>query len=187
MLLYGPDVASYHDKWDNGTVARIEGSYPRASYQTEAYRITRFGTDLCFRCDARRAARALSDAGLDVYLYNFAYHFKTWRDPQSDECQHQSEILCGVYHASELRFVFDNYQFPLAEEDKDMASIIGTLWTSFAKAGSPQAPGVTEWPTYNASSDKHLEINLPLTVRRGLSKMHCDLFDALPPEGPYPH
>jgi carboxylesterase type B len=187
------DVASYHDKWDNVTVARIEANYPRDFYRTEAYRLTRVGTDFCFRCDTRRAARALSRAGLDVYLYNFAYHFNTWRDPQSDKCQEDSEALCGVYHAAELRFVFDNYQFPLAEEDKEMAATIGALWSSFAKTGKPEVPSRfnttddVEWPLYNASSDRHLEINLPLTVHAGLSKAHCDLFEALPPEGPYPH
>lgn len=186
-------MARYHDKWNNNnTVSRIEASYPSKSYRTEAYRITRFGTDICFRCDTRRAARALSGAGIDVYLYNFAYRFKTWRDPESDECQEQSEALCGVYHASELRFVFDNFQFPLAEEDKQMAATIGTLWTSFAKDGTPRLPARSKatgliWPLYNASSDEHLEINIPLTVRAGLSKAHCDLLDALPPEGPYPH
>eukprot|EP01043_Picozoa_sp_COSAG02_P065138 COSAG02_NODE_9737_length_2126_cov_65.111001_1_plen_200_part_10 len=149
------DMVKYHDKWNNNnTVSRIEASYPRKSYRTEAYRVTRFGTDICFRCDTRRAARALSGAGIDVYLYNFAYRFKTWRDPESDECQEQSEALCGVYHASELRFVFDNFQFPLAEEDKQMAATIGTLWTSFAKHGTPRLSGRSEatetiWPLYN--------------------------------------
>ena len=135
--------------------------------------------------------------------------------------------LCGVYHASELRFVFDNFQFPLAGKDQQIAHTIGSLWTSFAKTGKPHAQtqtataatsitssasgtsrgsseaegeglheageageaGEVGWSVYNASTDLHLEIilPLPLKLRPGLSKAECDFFDSLPPEGPYPH
>jgi hypothetical protein len=133
--------------------------------------------------------------------------------------------LCGVYHASELRFVFDNFQFPLAGKDQQIAHTIGSLWTSFAKTGKPHTrtqaiaattsttaasgtsrgsnepegeeseageageAGEVGWSVYNASTDLHLEIilPLPLKLRPGLSKAECDFFDSLPPEGPYPH
>ena len=137
----------------------------------------------------------LSDAGHDVYLYNFAHHFTGYRNPDSAACQLATEIDCGVFHASELRFVWDNFQIPFDPHDRQMAHTMGTLWTDFAKHGSPNGRagarlpvGRLAWPRYNASADLHLELQHPgLEVRRGLSERTCDLIDSLPQQGPYPH
>lgn len=112
-------LVGYHDGWNGSTVSLIETAYPREDYATDSYRLVRMGTDLCFRCGTRKAARALSAAGHDVYLYDFGWHFETYKDPTSGKCNANNQLGCGVYHASELRFVFDNYMFPFNKKVSD--------------------------------------------------------------------
>lgn len=191
----GQHVVSYHDRWNASTTAAITAAYPSAGYATEAYRLSSFGTDALFRCGTRRAARALSAAGHDVYLYNFNYHFSLYREPASRACQEGTMFLCGAYHASELRFVFDNFQIPFDKPDQEMARSMGSLWSNFAKSGSPNMPARTGgggeellfWPRYNASSDLHMELARPFAVEAGLRREQCDFWDSLPRQDGYPH
>jgi carboxylesterase type B len=90
--------------------------------------------------------------------------------------------------------VFDNYQIPLDKPDHNMALTVGALWTNFAKTGSPNAPARTGgggeelvwWPTYNASSDLHLEIATPLSVGSNHRREQCEFWDSLPRQDGYP-
>eukprot|EP01047_Picozoa_sp_COSAG01_P063690 COSAG01_NODE_8299_length_2839_cov_1.814599_3_plen_111_part_00 len=109
------------------------------------------------------------------------------RAVDSRACELETEALCGVYHASELRFVFDNYQVPLAHRDREMADVMGQLWTSFAKKGVPTAAGQPQWPRYNRSSDLHLELAFPLKVVSHFRQEQCDFWDSLPGQTDYPH
>jgi carboxylesterase type B len=86
-------------------------------------------------------AKVLADAGHDVYLYEFIYHFKQWIDPAGDLCQFDRELLCGNFHASELRFVWDNYIGNEEGDDTKMSMIFQEYWTNFAKYGSPNDEG----------------------------------------------
>jgi carboxylesterase type B len=111
----------YHDNWNQSTVAQIEKAYPSSQYAHEAYRLVQYTTDFVFRCGTRRAAREMSEAGLDVYLYNFNHHIEDYKAPESMACELSSMLGCGVHHAQELRFVFDNYQLPFDHKDQDVS------------------------------------------------------------------
>ena len=97
--------------------------------------------------------------------------------------------------AAIARLIPVSRRIPFDPHDRQMAHTIGTLWTDFAKHGSPNGRagarlpvGRLAWPRYNASADLHLELQHPgLEVRRGLSERTCDLIDSLPQQGPYPH
>eukprot|EP01048_Picozoa_sp_COSAG05_P008032 COSAG05_NODE_593_length_8488_cov_13.560367_5_plen_590_part_00 len=182
-------LVQYHDHWNATTVSQIVEAYTTGFCPgcTASYRFVQCSTDLAFRCGTRRAARVLSAAGSAVYLYNFNHHFTGYRDPNSTVCQRDSEVGCGVCHASELRFVFDNYLLPLDTWDRRMADTIGELWASFAKVGTPNEVEGVHWPKYNASSDLHLEIRHPLGVKSGLSREQCDFWDTLAVQDGYPH
>jgi hypothetical protein len=44
----------------------------------------------------RPAARVLSEARIEVYLYPFSHHFEWYINPESPQCQTDSEALCGT-------------------------------------------------------------------------------------------
>jgi hypothetical protein len=43
---------------------------------------------------------------IDTYMYLFAYKGDVYRDPASEACQKEDELDCGVFHSSELKYVF---------------------------------------------------------------------------------
>lgn len=93
-------LIDYHDGWNYSSVAAaVDKAYPLADYATPLFRMIRIGTHLLFRCGQRRAARTLSSAGIDTYLYSWEFHDNTtYLDPGSKECEKRIGVNCGVYH-----------------------------------------------------------------------------------------
>ena len=172
-------LASYHAGWNSSTVDAVLAQFPSSDYTHEAYRLVRIGTELIFRCGTRATLRALTDAGHVAYEYAFAYHFTGYIDPTSEACELSSELLCGVYHASELRFVFDTIQIPLDLPDRRVARTFGSYWTNFAKSGDPNGEGLVLWPQFNRSADAHLQLNDPPVALSGLARETCDFLDTI--------
>jgi len=94
--------------------------------------------DLVFGCSDRELATAWTAAGLDTYLYNFAFDFGPVLN----------KIGLGDFHASEIAFVFKNgldlfKKLPFAGNVQGMSDIISCQWTSFAYGGSPNGEVVS--------------------------------------------
>ena len=136
-------------------------------------------THAFFTCGTRRTARALSR-----YVPVYYYH---WSFPMTNFIEYAlfGPNLLGDYHASELTFVFANQWPPLVHDfnanDTQMAATMGSFWSNFAVSGSPNTgktiPGSPNWPLYNATTDMHIELALPLSTGSGLLKSKCDMWD----------
>ncbi len=77
-----------------------------------------------------------------VYTYYFD-HRLPW--PQHPEY--------GIFHSSELPYVFDNLQLmprPWQPVDRRIARILADYWTNFAKTGSPNRRGLPRWPPFHS-------------------------------------
>ena len=46
-----------------------------------------------------------------------------------------------------------------------------TMWAQFAKTGDPSVEGLIDWPTWDPAGDKYLDIDWPLEVKSGYSKI----------------
>jgi para-nitrobenzyl esterase len=57
-----------------------------------------------------------------------------------------------------------------------------TYWINFAASGNPNGPGLPEWPVYEKSTDKSLEIGSEIKIQTYLRKEACDLFDKIDKE-----
>ena len=55
--------------------------------------------------------------------------------------------------------------------DKKISEAVMGLWTEFARTGKPQAPGVSDWPTYTNLNDEYLYISETLEVKTGFSEI----------------
>jgi para-nitrobenzyl esterase len=101
------------------------------------------GDDL-FINHIRRVAAEQAKINEDVYLYHFT------RTPP-DEGQ-----TIGAFHASELFFVFDNFNTAIYAEDadNDLRRHMVKYWTNFAKTGNPNGDGLTEWPRYKREGEQ---------------------------------
>ena len=181
-------MISYHDNWNQTTIAQVEGAYPANRYSSEERRFADMLTDFIFACGTRNAVRALADQGHDVYLYHNEYHSSYWLNPDSLVCKGTNLLGCGVFHGADMPFVWGNWQVPklLSPKDAHVSAAWQTYWTNMAKYGSPNADGVpAPWPKYTRATDQHLVFDWPVKTGAGLRGPICDFWDTLPRQGPY--
>lgn len=89
-----------------------------------------------------------------VYLYYFNRELP-W--PQHPEYR--------VFHSSELPYVFDNLKLlrrPWQPVDWQVASVMSSYWTDFAKTGSPNSKGLPNWPAFRGGNFTIMQIGAPM-------------------------
>ena len=101
-------------------------------------------TDFVFTSQVRTLARAHSANGHPTYAYVFS---------TVPAALNAAEQL-GARHGAELRYVFgtmDTGPVPLTTpEDLEVSRVMNAAWRSFAATGSPNTPGLTQWPDYKS-------------------------------------
>ena len=67
----------------------------------------------------------------------------------------------------------------LAETEIPLSDLIIGYWTRHATSGDPNGAGAAEWPKYDASGDRHLELDDAPQSRTALLKDVCDFWDSV--------
>jgi para-nitrobenzyl esterase len=118
--------------------------------------ITKFNTDWVWGEPARMTARVFVANHSPAYMYQFGYVPATMRQ----------RTPYGAGHGSEVSFVFNTLNArwgnsgEAAPEEKELARIMNTYWTNFAKTGNPNGNGLPNWPLYDTKKDEILDIEL---------------------------
>ena len=112
------------------------------------------GADALMLEPARFSLRMLAAQGQPVWEYRFSYVAYSMRSRWP-----------GAPHATEIPYVFDTvrakYGSALSAEDEQIAKLMNTYWSNFARTGNPNGPGLPDWPTYQPSRD--ILMNFTLT------------------------
>ena len=85
----------------------------------------------------------------------------------------------GVFHSSEIPFVFGNDAFPLGKlgAGAPLSVSMQSYWTAFARTGVPDHVEIA-WPMYDAS-ETLLVLDEPIATRAQYKAAQCDFWDSL--------
>ena len=154
-------------------VPAIIAMYPSSAFPSPNDALAQVAGDAFFVCAARKTARGAAAAGASVYRYTFVHPIA---NPISQDL--------GVFHSSEIPYVFGNDDFPLGAIGDDGQPLVDTMqgyWTSFAKHGGDPDDGVDpDWPMYDVATDPYQSLDLGVTSGTGLETSACDFWDSLP-------
>jgi len=113
--------------------------------------LTLVNTDKVWAEPARFSARAMVAKGAPAYLYLFSYVSPSM----------QQFMRYGAGHASEIAYVFDNLRgrngADTIQKDHQVAKLMNTYWTNFAKAGNPNGSDLPKWPVYDPQKNELIE------------------------------
>jgi para-nitrobenzyl esterase len=130
--------------------------------------LARFTTVNAFVAPTRFLVRAMSRQEPKTFLYHFT------RVPPAL----RSRGL-GATHAAEIPYVFGTLRAgaPPEDTDRSLSKTMSAYWVRFAKTGDPNGAGMPQWPAYETSSDKHMELGDQVKAGHGLHKEACDLVE----------
>lgn len=108
------------------------------------------------------AGRSAAMTGRNSWLYNFSYLANGVRD-----------ALPGVPHGDDVPYIFGSLPGKIrgldaaavTASDWRVSNLMIDYWTNFAKSGDPNGDGLPEWPSYDAESDRWLDIGETVAVR----------------------
>jgi para-nitrobenzyl esterase len=149
-----------------GKVDAIVAQYPVASYPSANDALAAVTGDAFFVCPARRTARIAQGAGNPTYLYSFEHAL-----------EHPFYAGLGVFHSSDIPFVFGNDNYPLGKIGSATALVdaIQGYWTELAIAGS-----IGDWPAWTPEAEDYLRFDdAGASSQQHLKSAVCDFWDAL--------
>lgn len=116
---------------------------------------TKFNTDWVWGEPARMTARTFLAKRAPAYIFQFGYVPVAARE----------RARYGAGHGSDISFVFNtlNARWGGGEAtpaEKELARIMNTYWTNFAKTGNPNGKGVPNWPLYDNQKEEILDVDL---------------------------
>lgn len=131
----------------------------------------RYATDRDFRCPVVQVATWHASHGFATYVYQF-----NRPDPDQKTAQHSSELM----------YVFHYLPPNATPEDREIATLLESYWTAFARTGAPAGgPGVPAWPRFNVAAKNYLEfpaVSAHAKVSENLGGEACQVLsgDVLP-------
>ncbi|XP_029992389.1 carboxylesterase 3 isoform X2 [Sphaeramia orbicularis] len=111
-----------------------------------------------------------ADVGVPVYLYEFVHRAEVHRDtrPSFVKADHADEVgfmFGGCFWNGDIK-VLGN----ITTEEEGLCRNMMAYWANFARTGSPNGPGLVNWPQYDRQKQEYMELGLTQAVRQELKK-----------------
>jgi carboxylesterase type B len=114
---------------------------------------------------ATHRAWAQATAGTSpVHLYRFSHI-----PPHPEGNGNHPPAPVGALHSSEILYIFNNLRvkdYPWTDIDREVADMLSSYWTNFAKAANPNGLGLTSWPVYNPKDEYLLNLGDTFEMER---------------------
>lgn len=117
-------------------------------------------------CPSRYLAMRLKESGGSGWIYYF-----------SRKRAGSGGQKLGVYHGSELPYVFDSHDdwLPVDVTDRVLTETILDYWVQFARAGNPNVPGRPAWPEYTRQDPVVMELGDQTGIMEPFAMELCEL------------
>ena len=153
--LFGVGVEGFDNYLAGSSLAeadpqKLGEEYPSENDDQAEESMSHLMADEVFTYPMRVWARSMASVKNDAYLYWF-----TWEPP----VENTKEL--GSFHGAEIGYVFGNLELFGAtptKADEEFSEMMATIWTQFAKTGSPNGPGLPEWQPYSSDTESYMEL-----------------------------
>ena len=163
------------EKWIGETAPeRAQALLTEVRGETDVRRaIARLRTASDYVCPSRYFASKISELGGRGWVY----YFTRQRPGPGGE-------KLGVYHGTEIPYVFDMHDDWLPTEAIDHAvnEAVMDYWVQFARTGDPNLPGRPEWPLYTAENPMVMELGDRIGAMEAHDQALCDLLGPVRPD-----
>ena len=100
-------------------------------------------------CPVRRVAKWLHAGDVPVYVYFMNRKLQSLTELEKVDKSLES---LGVFHGSELFFVWGYQGLLWGAVDKRLSQQIMSYWANFARAADPNSDTLPQWPDYQVGS-----------------------------------
>jgi para-nitrobenzyl esterase len=161
--------------WGDSTEA-LMAAYPAASDEEAGTAFLESWADQLFAWQMRTWARMASATGSHPVRL---YHFR--RVPPGPRAEKY-----GAYHGAEIAYAFggieeeelrSSLEIEAEEADFQLAEVMSSYWTNFARTGDPNGEGLAEWPVYQPQEDNALVLDAEIRVEKLPDKDRLDAID----------
>ncbi|XP_059192031.1 carboxylesterase 3 isoform X2 [Centropristis striata] len=145
-------------------------------------RFTEIMGDLIMTLPVVKVAGYHTDAGAPVYMYEFAH--------RAELHQHTRPSFVKADHADDVGFMFGgcfwngNIKITgnITKEEERLCRTMMSYWSNFARTGSPNGPGLVNWPQYDRQKQEYMELGLTQMVRQKLKKDRVHFVNVVLPQ-----
>ena len=128
--------------------------YPAPPSGDATQSFIRAATELQMIAPARWLARSMLEKKNKAHLYQVTWAFDSKGGQE-----------WGAFHGIDMLLLFDSLAVPRDKAGDALAQVMRRYWIQFAKTGDPNAPGLTNWPTYDSTTGSYLDLGAE--IRRG--------------------